>query len=61
MKRRQRTSYEEDWFIKTGLESQLQYYGVREYEDDFLSVDGSFYGSTSQSKWDGTELNKFDV
>lgn len=36
------------------------YYGDREYEDDFLSVDGSFYGSIG-GKWSGEELDKFDV
>lgn len=56
-KKRQQ-SYEEDWFVKS-LETRLDQYGVREYEDDFLSVDGSFYGSTS--KWTGEELNKFDL
>ncbi|KAL9185476.1 hypothetical protein ACHAXT_003253 [Thalassiosira profunda] len=50
---------EEDWFMKSGLDSQLQYMGVRKYEEDFLSVDGSMYGSMSQ--WSGDECDKFDM
>lgn len=50
----------DDWFVKSGLDSKLVYYGDREYEDDFLSVDGSFYGSIG-GKWSGEELDKFDV
>ncbi|KAL7551726.1 hypothetical protein ACHAWF_014925 [Thalassiosira exigua] len=53
---RRRQTFEDDWFVKSKLDASLQYYGVREYEEDFLSVDGS-YGST----WNGEQLNKFDV
>ena len=45
--------------MKSGLDSQLQYMGVRKYEEDFLSVDGSMYGSMSQ--WSGDECDKFDM
>ena len=55
---KKRRAYEEDWFVKS-IDTKLEHYGIREYEDDFLSVDGSFYGSTS--KWSGEELNKFDL
>lgn len=58
IKKRQ-SNYEEDWFVKSGLDSNLQYYGEKEYEDDFLSVDGSFYGS--MSKWNDDEMSKFDI
>lgn len=56
-KRRQPT-YEVNWFVKS-VDCRLNHYGVEEYERDFLSVDGSNYGS--MSKWNGEELNKFDV
>mmetsp|Transcript_41891 Transcript_41891/g.87941 ORF Transcript_41891/g.87941 Transcript_41891/m.87941 type:complete len:207 (+) Transcript_41891:276-896(+) len=60
LRRREISYYEEDWFVKSGLDARLEYYGDREYEDDFLSVDGSFYGTMS-NRWNGEELNKFDV
>ena len=56
LKKREQT-YEEDWLVKQI--ASLEHYGVLEYEDDFLSVDGSFYGSISN--WNGEESNKFDV
>ena len=58
IKKRQEAYEEDDWFIKH-IDARLEYYGVREYEDDFLSVDGSFYGS--MSKRDGQQLSKFDL
>lgn len=56
-KKRQPT-YEVNWFVKS-VDCRLDHYGVEEYERDFLSVDGSNYGS--MSKWDGEESNKYDV
>mmetsp|Transcript_21857 Transcript_21857/g.45780 ORF Transcript_21857/g.45780 Transcript_21857/m.45780 type:complete len:205 (-) Transcript_21857:209-823(-) len=56
MKKRQKTTCEEDWFIRSGLHNRLMY---DEYEDDFLSVDGSMYGT--MSRWSGDEIDKFDV
>ena len=47
--------YDEDFFLKTGLNHKLEY-GL-EYEDDY-SVDHSFYGSISN--WD-CEMHKFDL
>ena len=32
---------------------------MRVFDDDFLSVDNSFYGSTAN--WNGEEFDKFDV
>jgi hypothetical protein len=56
MKRRRPN--EVNWFVKS-VDCRLNHYGVEDYERDFLSVDGSNYGS--MSKWNGEELNKFDV
>ena len=60
VKKRRKATYEDDWFVRSGLDARLEYYGDQEYEDDFLSVDGSFYGTMS-NKWNGEELDKFDV
>lgn len=57
--RKRRVTYDEGWFARTGLDDRLVYGGDREYEEDFLSVDGSFYGAVSN--WSGEELDKFDV
>lgn len=56
--KRRQPSYEVNWFVKS-VDCRLNHYGAEEYERDFLSVDGSNYGS--MSKWNGEELNKFDV
>mmetsp|Transcript_234 Transcript_234/g.552 ORF Transcript_234/g.552 Transcript_234/m.552 type:complete len:207 (+) Transcript_234:59-679(+) len=49
-------NYEDDFFMESGLNANLQY-GSLEYEDDFLSVDGSHYGA----HWNGNEFDKFDT
>lgn len=56
--KRRQPSYEVNWFVKS-VDCRLNHYGAEEYERDFLHVDGSNYGS--MSKWNGEELNKFDV
>ena len=68
--------YEDDFFYKSGLDSNLEYglnpynekhqHHYLEYEDeDFLSVEsrsGNDYGSmTIQNNWSGEETDKFDV
>ena len=53
-RKRMRVEYDEDWFARSGLQHRLEY-GTPEYEDDFLSVDRSFYGSTLN------EYDKFDM
>ncbi len=55
---KRRPKYEVNWFVKS-VDCRLNHYGVEDYERDFLSVDGSNYGS--MSKWNGEELNKYDV
>jgi len=58
-RRKRRETYDEGWFARAGLDDRLMYGADPEYEDDFLSVDGSFYGSVS--RWSGRELDKFDM
>lgn len=57
LKHRRSPPYEEDWFVRSGLDDRLVYDENREYEEDFLSVGGSLYGTM---KWSGEELDKFD-
>lgn len=53
-RKRMKVEYEEDWFARSGLQNRLEY-GTPEYEDDFLSVDRSFYGTMLN------EYDKFDM
>lgn len=56
-------TYDDDFFVKSGLESNLEYgrgFGLQELDDDYLSVDRSFYGSMS-NYWSSDELDKFDA
>jgi len=46
-------TYDEDFFAKSGLDARL------ENDDDFYSVDHSFYGTMSH--WSGDDCDKFDV
>lgn len=57
-KKRSKETYEDDFFVRSGLNDNLEY-GMRVFDDDFLSVDNSFYGSTAN--WNGEEFDKFDV
>ena len=53
---------DDDFFVKSGLESNLEYglgFGLQELDDDYLSVDRSFYGS--MSNWSSDKLDKFDA
>ncbi len=57
-KKKKQPPCEDGWFVKS-VNCRLNHYGAEEYERDFLSVDCSNYGS--MSKWNGEELNKFDI
>ena len=53
-------TYDDDFFMESGLNENLQYGLEMECEDDFLSVDGSDYGSTAH--WNGdTSYDKFNL